>query len=191
MLTKELQIEGLTSDQVQTLRNCRGLRQFTSMVGDYQQGKCPFCDPLDKKNEVLYATENWRIWKNPFPLDHTKTHLIMAPIRHKEKITSITDRDFAEAGEIFCWARDEFHIPGGCFAMRMGSPEYNAGSVLHLHANIIVPDGTGAVQVTLAKDVGKVAETTTRMLVFNKLRLGAEAMSLSAEEQELVKGRLD
>ncbi len=74
--------------------------------------------------------------------------------------------------------------------MRFGSPEYNAGSVLHQHANIIVPNGNGPVQVTLAKDTDKIHDITERMAAFELLRTGASVESLTIEQQALVKGRL-
>lgn len=183
-------IPGLNRDQVLTLMNCRSHNQYLSMIGDYEAGRCPFCDPLDEKNVVLHQDLGWRVWKNPYPLKHTSLHLIMAPRQHVTDIQDISPSDFEAMGRIFKWARHEFEFKGGAFAMRFGSPEFNAGSVLHLHANIIVPDGTGAVQITLAKDTAKVEETIARMKVFEKLRGNASPVGLSNEEAALIEGRL-
>lgn len=183
-------IAGLNRDQVLTLMNCRSYKQYLSMVSGYEAGQCPFCDPLGEQNIVLYEDLGWRVWKNPYPIDHTYLHLIMAPKQHVTFVGDISPSDFEAMGRIFKWARREFELIGGAFAMRFGSPQFNAGSVLHLHTNIIVPDGSGAVQVTLAKDPEKVTETIARMRIFEKLRHGAELPDLSLEEAGLIEGRM-
>ncbi len=184
-------IEGLTSDQVLTLVYCRSYKQYVSMIEGYRKGKCVFCDPLDpEKNGVIKETTCWRMWINPFPLKHTRLHLVMATRRHVTPGDEIEQHDFNEMGELFLWAQREFGITGGGFAMRFGSPAESSGSVLHLHANIIVPDGTGVVEVTLAKEPAKVAEQTARMQVFEKLRLGSGVEELSLEERALIEGRM-
>ncbi len=160
------------------------------MIANYRAGKCPFCDPLDDRNEVLCERGGWRIWDNPFPLKNTRRHLIMAPHRHIGPTDAIPQEDLVAVGDLFLWAVRELGIDGGCLAMRFGSPEWNAGSVLHLHVNVIQPSGDGSVQVTLAKEPEKVTEIVARMRVFERLRQGVEASTLSVEEQKLVEGRL-
>lgn len=183
-------IDGLNRDQVLTLMNCRSYKQYLSMVNDYEAGRCPFCDPLDEKNIVLNHDLGWRVWKNPYPLKNTSLHLIMAPRQHSTFVGDISPSDFEAMGRIFKWARHEFELTGGAVAMRFGSPQFNAGSVLHLHANIIVPDNSGAVQITLAKDTEKVEETIARMKVFERIRNGAELLDLSNEEAASIEGRM-
>ncbi len=166
------EMEGLSRDQVLTLSRCRTLEQYVSMYECYRSGACPFCDPLDSvKNRVIRANAMWRMWRNPFPQVGTKLHLILASHRHIGPDDEITSEDMTAAGELFLWARAEFKIMGGGFAMRFGSPWGNAGSVLHLHANVIVPDGTGDVSVALAKDPERHARGVERMKEFEKQRL--------------------
>ncbi|MEK7095430.1 MAG: hypothetical protein AAB917_02110 [Patescibacteria group bacterium] len=170
--------------------NCRSYKQYLSMISDYEAGRCPFCDPLDEKNKVLHSALGWRVWENPYSLTHTSLHLIMAPQQHTTSIEDISPSDFEAMGRIFKWVRYQFNLQGGAFAMRFGSPQFNAGSVLHLHANIIVPDHSGAVQITLAKDTAKVEETIARMKVFEKLRGNTAPVGLSDKEAALIEGRL-
>lgn len=182
------QIAGLTEDQVITLMNCRGFEQFKSMLEDYAAERCPFCALNPKKNRVLYTSEGWRVWENPFPLKYTDLHLIMAPIDH---VTVPTGPDWRSIGDILEWATEKYSIEGGGFVMRFGTPKFNAGSVLHLHGNLIIPNRAGDVQVTLAKKPEKVIETIKRMNIFLKLYKGeCTPEELSAEERLLVAGRL-
>lgn len=75
--------------------------------------------------------------------------------------------------------------------MRFGDPRLNAGSVRHLHVNIQVPDGTGRVQVTLAKEPEEIEEKREILSIFEKMRQGATLQELGHEERALVIGRLE
>lgn len=183
-------IEGLSSDQVASLLACRTLSQYARMLANYRAGKCPFCDPLDAQDVVLHESRLWRVWKNPFPCAHSSLHLILASKRHVAPRDAVTVEDFEAIGEIFCWASAYFHIAGGGLVMRFGLPELNSGSVLHLHANIIVPDRSGPVHATLAKESSHLKEARQRMAVFEKLCTGVRLDELAPEEQKLVEGRL-
>jgi len=185
-------IEGLDQHQVASLAYCRTYKQYLAMIEGYNTGKCPFCDPLDpEKNRIIQAAEGWRMWVNPFALAHTELHLVMAPMRHVAPGDRIIPQDFSAMGALFHWAQLEFGFTGGGFAMRFGSPLQSSGTVLHLHANIIIPDQSGSVEVTLAKDPAKIAHQVARMFVFEKLRTGTVSHdSLSPDEQKLVDGCL-
>ncbi len=184
-------IEGLHEDEALTLVYCRAFKQYVAMIEGYRVGKCPFCDPLDsEKNRIIHESGGWRMWVNPFPIKHTRLHLIMASRHHKGSGSLITPQDFGDMGVLFMWAQQEFGFTGGGFAMRFGSPKQSSGTVLHLHANIIIPDLSGPVEVTLAKEPEKVVEQIARMRVFEKLRLGAKPDDLSPEEHALVEGRI-
>jgi diadenosine tetraphosphate (Ap4A) HIT family hydrolase len=173
-----------------TLANCRTLVQYTAMISDYHQGRCPFCLPLGEQNVVLMENERWRLWANPFPHLNTARHWILAHVRHITNCRDITPEDFAAAGEIYCRVLSSTAIEGGGFVMRFGSPEFSAASVLHLHANIIEPHGNGPVQATLAKDRRKTEEGIMRVRIFEKLRLGTTVEQLDEHEQELIAGRV-
>jgi hypothetical protein len=175
--------------------NCRSLQQYSDGIEAFLNGKCIFCDPLGPKNKVLFETDGgelaWRVWENPFPLKHTSKHLIMAPVRHLTNPDEITGWDWTKQGEIWLYARDVLGIKAGACVGRFGSPEFNAGSILHLHTNIIVPDGTGDVQVTIGKSREKMELIARRVLVFEKLRTGACRLEdLLPEERELVDDRI-
>ncbi len=184
-------IDGLTEDQIRTLASCRTFPQYVSMIGGYRVAKCPFCDPLDPNlDQVLMEAGTWRIWANPFPLTHTDLHLVMAPKRHVAPGDDIRPEDFVSMGRLFDWARRQYQFDGGGFVMRFGSPTHNAGTVLHLHGNIIIPDQTGVVEVMLAKSPEEIAQQTARMYVFEKLRKGIPLSQLSEQERVLIEGRL-
>lgn len=191
-MTTELPvISGLTEEQALTLVYCRYYGQYVSMLEGYLAGQCPFCDPMnDSLNRIVRVSRGWRMWKNPFAIQHSALHLVLAPRNHIISVDQITASDFTDIGRLFIWARKKYKLTGGGFAMRFGSPRMSTGTVLHLHANIIIPDLTGEVEVVFAKTPEKVAEQVSRMHVFEKLRLGAELTSLDPSELKLVEGRV-
>lgn len=188
------QIHGLNQDQILSLVNSRSYSQYCEAINAFLAGKCIFCDPLGPKNQILHTTDGgelaWRVWRNPFPLKHTSHHLVMAPVRHITDPKDVTLDDWRRQGEIWLYARDQLGIVAGASVGRFGSPEFNAGSILHLHYNIIVPDGTGDVQITIGKSPRKIAEISARMKVFEKLRTGTRIKDLHYGELVLVEGRL-
>ncbi len=177
------EIEGLTRDQILTLSRARKLEQFEDMIRAYRDGKCLFCDPLGEKNIVVHEAHGWRIWVNPIPEKRTRVHLVMASVRHIGPDDEILPEDFVGIGEMFRYARAEFKIPGGGLLMRFGSTEFNAGTMLHLHANIMEPDLSGEVRVPLAKTPEKVQMGFDRLWAFKKLLDGASPDDLTDHER--------
>jgi len=158
------------------------------MVQAYLAGECLFCDPLGPKNKVLHEVGGWRMWENPFPAPHTTLHLVLASVRHVAPKDEIMPDDFAAIGALFGWARERYSdvMLGGGLLMRFGSPVLTAGTILHLHANILVPDLSGEVRPALAETRENGWRQALRMRVFEKLRHGANLESLSRGERELV-----
>lgn len=183
-------VPGLTEVQMLSLAYCRTLDQYVNMLESSKAGKCVFCDPLGPQNRVVQEDAGWRIWPNPFPIKFTEHHFVMAPRRHVVPGDAIQEEDFLAMGRLFRWAQQEYQFTGGGFVMRFGGPLQSAGSVLHLHANIIIPNRQGAVGIPLAKNPKKVAQQIARMMVFEKLRTGALFNRLTPAERTLVKGRV-
>ena len=82
-------------------------------------------------------------------------------------------------------------MPGGGIAMRFGELMRCSASVPgHIHGNVQIPNGNGAVRITLAKDPEDIALADQRLMVFEKLRLGkATVAELEEAERNLIKGR--
>jgi diadenosine tetraphosphate (Ap4A) HIT family hydrolase len=200
MTTRFPVIDRLDPEQVRALVYCKGFKQYRTMAEGFRAGKCAFCDPLDpEKNRVIHENPLWRMWVNPFPEQHTSLHLVMASRRHVAAGTNeplVGADDFAAMGELFSWAMKEFGLVGGGFMMRFGSPSQNAGTVLHAHANIIVPNGLGEVRIPLAKKPEDDEAGIKRLFVYQKIELGLAAgkgvdqIELTDAERTLVEGRL-
>ncbi|MCK9361230.1 hypothetical protein M0Q28_03285 [Patescibacteria group bacterium] len=185
MTAKIPKIEGLTEHQVLTLTRARKYNQYLSMIEDYIAGKCAFCDPLGPKNVVIHEIDGWRVWENPFPEANTALQLVLASVRHisTEQLPGV--EDILAVAKLFVWAGERYagQMPGGGLLMRFGSPEYNAGTILHQHAHIMVPNLKGEVRMPLAKEPERVENGIRRLWVFEKLRNGTPMTDLSDEER--------
>ncbi len=181
-------IEGLNAHQVLTLTRARKYKQYLAMIEAYKKGDCVFCDPLGEKNVVLHAADGWRIWENPYPEPNTSLHLVLAPARHIDTDRLPGVEEFIAVGKLFAWAVERYsnRLIGGGVLMRFGSPEFNAGTISHLHAHIMVPDLNGEVRLPLAKAPDRVALGYMRLRAFEKIRTGTPMTDLTDEERELV-----
>ena len=187
-MTDVPKIGGLIEHQVLTLTRARNFEQYVHMIEEYLAGKCLFCDPLGSKNVVLHETDGWRLWENPFPESNTALHLVLASVRHisTEQLPGV--EEFIAVGKLFAWAKERYadRMQGGGVLMRFGSPEFNAGTILHLHAHILVPNLKGEVRLPLAKDVERNERGYKRLHVFEKLRGGGSQLDLTDEERALI-----
>lgn len=125
------------------LDNARYDDQRKVMEGIIDDNVCPFCrENLEKyhKQPILKQGSYWLVTKNQWPYENTRLHLLAILNEHAEKLSEVPAEAGAELLEIMQWAEEEYSIPGGGFAMRFGDTNYSAGSVAHLHAQLVVPD---------------------------------------------------
>jgi len=116
------------------------------------------------------------MWENPFPAKHAEKHLTIAPSKHIVHPDQMTSDDYDLCMSLIMYAISSpdgigMGLPGGGVLWRWGDPERNAGSIRHMHINIIVPDGTGEVRPPLAKKPADVAKKKKIVRVWEKLRL--------------------
>jgi diadenosine tetraphosphate (Ap4A) HIT family hydrolase len=191
---QRLVIPGIDNIDIGSLLFVTTYKYYCLMVKQLQEGTCPFCQIDPAVNIVLYENDSWRAWINPVAgKKHQKLHLVIPNKRHITHINEMTLRDGARLMEVFSWATAYFDLwdKGGGVVMRFGDPRFNAGTIRHLHANIQIPDGTGKLDVTFAKDPEKIEWHYQLVAVFEKLRLGTAVENLTSAERKLVEGRLD
>lgn len=116
---------------------------------------CPFCPAeLNRRGRVpITASQDWALFSNEFPRDDTEKMLLIIPRRHLVDPMAISENDMRE---LFSLAREAIflHVPSGALVMRFGDPLYHAGTIPHLHANIIRPTPEGGCSLPIAKHVG-------------------------------------
>jgi diadenosine tetraphosphate (Ap4A) HIT family hydrolase len=106
-------------------------------------GECPFCaENLRKyhKQPIVRETEHWLLTPNQWPYNHTKIHLLAIYKTHAERLSELTLEAGADLLALMQWAEKEYNVPGGGWAMRFGDTDHSAGTVLHIHAQFLVPD---------------------------------------------------
>lgn len=125
------------------LDNARFDDQRQVMKDIIAAGHCPFCP----ENLVLYHKQAnelegkyWLVTKNQWPYDHTKYHFLAVLKRHAEELYELTAEEGGELITLLGNLQKKYAIPGGGLAMRFGDTNYSAGTVMHLHAQFIVPD---------------------------------------------------
>ena len=192
MKENELVIPGINHLDTGSLLYVTTYKYYCLLVKNLLEGTCPFCKIDQLVNKVLYENESWRAWINPVPgKKHQAIHLVIPHRHHITDIVQLNPNDGANLVKVFQWARLEFEIAGGGVMMRFGDPRLNAGTIRHLHVNIQVPDGTGKLDITLAKDKEKVEWHHKLVRVFEKMRLGTPFEHLKPDEKQMVQDRLD
>lgn len=123
--------------------NSRVPEQVAVMEQIIESGECPFCMEALKKyhrTPILKETKHWVFTRNAWPYENTREHFLLILKTHKETLSELTAEEGADYFELVAWAETEFALPGGGLAMRFGDTNYSAGTVKHLHAQLIVPD---------------------------------------------------
>lgn len=116
---------------------------------------CPFC-PAELRRRgrsPLAWTPEWSLFTNEFPRADTECMLLIIPNRHVADPGELAGNDFHEMGTLFQKAIAQ--MPGGALVERFGDPRDHAGTIEHLHFNIIQPKHEGGMSVPLAKTVGQ------------------------------------
>lgn len=105
--------------------------------------ECPFCqENLTKyhKKPIIKKGKYWLVTTNQWPYSHTKFHFMLIATEHVEKLAELAPEAGAELIELTSWLEKEYQFPGGGLALRFGNTNYSAGSVAHLHVQVVVPD---------------------------------------------------
>lgn len=132
----------------------------------------------------------WIAKWNDFPQKKkTAKHLLVIPRRHIVNLSEMTLDDWVHSGHLIQWVISEFKIPGGGILTRFGTPFLNAGTVEHLHINIMEPNGQVEFRPPLCKEPEENAEGLARLEIFKKLWLGYSVGDLYSEEIKLIEGR--
>ena len=125
------------------LDNARYDDQRQVMEEIIKAGHCPCCP----KNFIQYNPdpfiregEHWFLVPNRWPYENTKNHFLLITKDHIEAFSELSAAASAELFELAAWAIKEFDIEGGALALRFGDTDYSAGTVQHLHAQLIQPD---------------------------------------------------
>jgi diadenosine tetraphosphate (Ap4A) HIT family hydrolase len=130
------------------INNARKKEQIEVMQQIAAEAHCPFCSNnlrLYHKQPILKEGRYWLVTINQWPYEHTKHHFLLI---YKEHATKLAELEAAAGSELFTLLKElekEYAFEGGGFVMRFGDTDFSAGSINHLHVQLIIPDA-------LAKD---------------------------------------
>lgn len=192
MDSTELVIPGLDWEEVGTLMYARGFKQYCEMIKRIQAGECFFCQLDTELNIVIFENERWWGWYNPVKIERANLayHAVIAHRQHLTQLSDLTPEDGYHLFDIVQKFAQKDNLPGGGMLMRFGDPRLNAGTIRHLHLNIMVPNGKGEVRPPLRKTMEEVEEDMKKSVAFEKMRLGTPFEALEPAEQDLVRDRL-
>ena len=133
----------------------------------FEEGYCGFCDLDEAINPTLYENEHWILTENAFKnVRPCKVMLLIISKEHWRQLGDITPEAWASFSEMIAWAEKEYNIPGGMLFLRFGDMRLNAGTMLHLHWNLWVPDGSGPLSAPIFKSEEERAKDEARAAGF-------------------------
>lgn len=125
------------------INNARKKDQIEVMQKIANQAHCPFCEEnlrLYHKEPILKETKHWLVTKNQWPYKHTKYHFLLI---YKKHITKLAELETTAGSELFKLVKEleqEYQFEGGGFSMRFGDTDFSAGTINHLHVQLVIPD---------------------------------------------------
>ncbi len=146
----------LTAEQLFCLEGCGSYKQYHTMRTGFEAGKCVFCELNPVLNKIILEDEFTACWAvHPdFLRKELAHHFIIIPKREVRFPTELTEAEVVSMHSIQIILFSTYDLQGGIIATRFGDMRLNAGTVPHLHVNIMVPNGTGEVRIPVFKDPG-------------------------------------
>jgi len=125
------------------INNSREKDQIKVMQKIADQAHCPFCEEnlrLYHKEPILKETKHWLVTKNQWPYKHTKHHFLLIYKKHVTKLEELETEAGSELFDLVKELEKEYQFEGGGFSMRFGDTDFSAGTVNHLHVQLVIPD---------------------------------------------------
>ncbi len=136
------------------LMGCRQFNQFccTWRAIEDPERFCPFCptELTRRRREPTETEGGWILLENEFPRQDARMFLVV-PRRHLTSDDNLGTDDWQDIGKLHRSCKSLYNIPGGGLLMRFGDPRDHAGTIQHLHMNVIQPTREGGCTLPLAK----------------------------------------
>ncbi|HOA11993.1 HIT family protein [Candidatus Woesebacteria bacterium] len=130
-------------NQFINLANARETEQKSVMKDIADAKHCPFCrENLCKYHQqpILKEGQFWLVTTNQWPYRHTKHHFLLIYKVHAVSLSDLSPAAGQELFELIAEIEQSYAIKGGGLAMRFGDTDYSAGTISHLHVQLIEPD---------------------------------------------------
>lgn len=167
----------LTPEELFCLEGCRTYPLYVLMRNNFERNVCTFCELNRDLNQVIWEDELAVCWTVPQSLmrEELAQHFIIIPKRHVRFESELSDDEVLAIHVAKKILASSFDIPGGMIATRFGDMRLNAGTVPHLHSNIMVPSGISEVRIPILKEPADREKNITRARAFAKRYEAGEA----------------
>jgi len=125
------------------LRAARRKEQLQRMIDLDQRNVCAFCPQnikFETTSPIELESKHWYVKDNDFPYRGTKYHFLVISKKHVKTISELPKSAQVEFLTLISQVERKFKLKSYAVGMRSGNIKFNAGSVEHLHAQIIVGD---------------------------------------------------
>jgi ATP adenylyltransferase len=130
-------------NQFINVANAREKEQKRVMENIADAQHCPFCrENLCKYHQepILKEGKFWIVTTNQWPYKHSKYHFLLIYKVHAVNLSDLSPAAGQELFELLAEIEESYKLKGGGLAMRFGDTDYSAGTVNHLHVQLIEPD---------------------------------------------------
>jgi diadenosine tetraphosphate (Ap4A) HIT family hydrolase len=138
----------MSDNNLLNIQNARNPLQIENMQKIAAEGFCPFCpEHMEKYHTppILRRSRYWFVTPNMYPYEHSVTHLLFVTNRHISNSLELTVEEWADLQDNLKTVMTELNITHGTLLMRSGDMSKTGSTVLHLHAQLVVGDGTNPV----------------------------------------------
>jgi len=128
---------------------------------------CPFCpmERMRRKRTQLKFSGHWMLLENEFPRPDVERMLLIVPNWHAVTPKEIGFNDWQNVAVLFR-ASAQYGFTSGALLMRYGDPRDHAGTIEHLHFNVIKPVREGGCSLPIAKTPASHAADYARLQGF-------------------------
>lgn len=152
------------------LMGCRSFEQFCGTIRSLTEPKrfCPFCctERARRNQSAAESTASWMLLQNEYPHKGTESMWLIVPKRHLSSPIELVGDDWMEIGDLLTRCLHTPNMDGGGIMWRFGDPRFHAGTVEHLHINIIRPVPESEYRPPFAKTSAEHGTDYLRMLGF-------------------------
>jgi hypothetical protein len=164
----------IDNEDIGSLLNVGSFKYYCVMRTHIDNGTCPFCpngfDPT--LNRIIGQNDHCMFWENPVGKGDPaleKHYVFALKDEHRTDITTLSPAQRLAFMDLMIQAVERLNIPGGAIVMRFGQAKRNAGSLRHIHANILVPFGNQRYTATLAKDEADLRSKAAKIFLWEKM----------------------
>ncbi len=138
----------MQDESLLNIQNARNPLQIKNMQKIEAEGICPFCpEHMEKYHTppILRRGTHWYVTPNMYPYEHSIDHILFVTNRHVSNSFELSTDEWQELQQHINWAMQERGLTHGTLVMRSGDMSKTGSTVLHLHAQLVVGDGTNPV----------------------------------------------